>query len=229
MSVCTACQQELPAEAFRPRNRRCKACEAARERDRRRAGLHLEAKRRYQQSEKGKATARQREERPDVLEKRRLFAASPQGRANQAKYASTEKGKATHRKAFARYLQTEKGRQKARENDRRRWKTERRQEQRKAYYARYRLTEKAQAARARHNLRRRLALGTSEHPLTSTQWLEILNEHKRRCFYCKERTSPLTMDHVIPLSKGGEHTKTNVVPACPSCNSKKHDKLWLLC
>ena len=35
----------------------------------------------------------------------------------------------------------------------------------------------------------------------------------------------LTQDHVIPLSKGGQHIKENIVPACPSCNSKKGNRM----
>jgi len=227
MSVCTACERELPAEAFRPRNRRCKECEAARERDRRRAGLHLEAKRRYQASEKGKATERRREERADVREKRRLFSASPQGKANHAKYAKTEKGKATHARAMARYTPTERHKERERERERLRHQTETRRAWRRQYYEYYKTTEKAKVHRATKNLRRRLA--TAGGTLTSAEWLQILREHKRLCFYCKEPKTPLTMDHVIPLSKGGRHDKVNVVPACGSCNSKKSTKLWLLC
>ncbi|WP_203620386.1 HNH endonuclease [Streptomyces sp. SID8499] len=40
-----------------------------------------------------------------------------------------------------------------------------------------------------------------------------------------------TVDHVIPLSRGGQHAEGNLVPACKSCNSSKGDKLlieWLL-
>jgi len=33
------------------------------------------------------------------------------------------------------------------------------------------------------------------------------------------------MDHVIPLSKGGKHLPSNVVPACASCNSSKGNNL----
>jgi 5-methylcytosine-specific restriction endonuclease McrA len=33
------------------------------------------------------------------------------------------------------------------------------------------------------------------------------------------------LDHIIPLSKGGKHTKTNVQCACRSCNGKKSDKV----
>ena len=32
------------------------------------------------------------------------------------------------------------------------------------------------------------------------------------------------MDHALPLSRGGAHTATNVVPACTACNSRKRDK-----
>jgi 5-methylcytosine-specific restriction endonuclease McrA len=34
----------------------------------------------------------------------------------------------------------------------------------------------------------------------------------------------LTIDHVVPISKGGQHTWTNVVTACSQCNNRKGDK-----
>jgi 5-methylcytosine-specific restriction endonuclease McrA len=49
------------------------------------------------------------------------------------------------------------------------------------------------------------------------------------CHYCGERFAPqsLTMDHVVPLVRGGRSTKGNVVPSCKSCNSdKKHRLPW---
>ena len=36
-----------------------------------------------------------------------------------------------------------------------------------------------------------------------------------------------TRDHIIPISKGGNNVKENIVPAYRSCNSKKHNKLIL--
>lgn len=46
------------------------------------------------------------------------------------------------------------------------------------------------------------------------------------CQYCWQKFSEkkLTVDHVIPLSKGGRHEWTNVVTACSACNNKKGDK-----
>ena len=43
------------------------------------------------------------------------------------------------------------------------------------------------------------------------------------CQYCGARTS-LTVDHVIPRSKGGTHTWDNVVAACRRCNSRKENR-----
>lgn len=55
-------------------------------------------------------------------------------------------------------------------------------------------------------------------------WVEILDEFNHRCAYCLRGDVKLTMDHVIPLSKGGPHTRDNIVPACKPCNSKKKDR-----
>jgi len=47
------------------------------------------------------------------------------------------------------------------------------------------------------------------------------------CSYCDAPITAKTSigDHVIPLSKGGDHMMDNLVPACLSCNSSKCDKL----
>ena len=41
------------------------------------------------------------------------------------------------------------------------------------------------------------------------------------CQYCGKETRALTLDHIIPRSKGGPHVWTNVVSACISCNHRK--------
>lgn len=56
--------------------------------------------------------------------------------------------------------------------------------------------------------------------ITIEEWDAKIVEYNHRCAYCGERCA-LTMDHIIPLSKGGEHSIENVVPACAKCNSKK--------
>jgi hypothetical protein len=45
-----------------------------------------------------------------------------------------------------------------------------------------------------------------------------------KCQYCNS-TRRLTIDHVVPRSKGGDESWTNKVVACSSCYTKKGDKL----
>ena len=49
------------------------------------------------------------------------------------------------------------------------------------------------------------------------------------CHYCGESITPkeLTLDHVVPLARGGRTTKGNCVPACKDCNNQKKNLLPL--
>lgn len=57
----------------------------------------------------------------------------------------------------------------------------------------------------------------------SRQNLFLRDNHT--CQYCGDRfpEKMLTVDHVFPVSKGGQHTWSNVVAACGPCNNKKGD------
>lgn len=44
------------------------------------------------------------------------------------------------------------------------------------------------------------------------------------CPYCN-KNKPNTLDHVIPLTRGGTNNIDNLLPVCVNCNSKKGDKL----
>jgi len=52
-------------------------------------------------------------------------------------------------------------------------------------------------------------------------WLNRVQ--KGVCYYCGKKVDPknITMDHVVPLSRGGKSKKGNIVPACKECNNKK--------
>jgi 5-methylcytosine-specific restriction endonuclease McrA len=56
--------------------------------------------------------------------------------------------------------------------------------------------------------------------------LRLLRED-RHCKYCGKRLNryTATIDHVIPLSKGGKDSKKNRVLACYECNQEKGDKI----
>jgi len=47
------------------------------------------------------------------------------------------------------------------------------------------------------------------------------------CYYCGHRFAPdeLTMDHIIPIIRGGKSTKNNIATACKDCNNKKKHML----
>lgn len=50
---------------------------------------------------------------------------------------------------------------------------------------------------------------------------------KGLCHYCNKavKAADLTMDHVVPLVRGGRSTRGNVVAACKDCNTKKQSLL----
>ena len=43
------------------------------------------------------------------------------------------------------------------------------------------------------------------------------------CYYCKKKIAykKITMDHLVPLARGGRSTKDNLVPCCKVCNNLK--------
>ncbi len=46
------------------------------------------------------------------------------------------------------------------------------------------------------------------------------------CYLCgKTLTNPVHMDHVVPLSRGGAHVTSNLLPTHARCNLRKHDAL----
>lgn len=53
---------------------------------------------------------------------------------------------------------------------------------------------------------------------------EIFNRDNYTCQYCGAVGGDLTVDHVIPRSRGGQHTWENLVSACKPCNHRKGGK-----
>ena len=58
--------------------------------------------------------------------------------------------------------------------------------------------------------------------LRKTQWWKQ-RLARGICYYCQDRfsSSELTMEHIVPLIRGGRTTKGNVVTVCKECNKKK--------
>ncbi len=74
--------------------------------------------------------------------------------------------------------------------------------------------------RARASRRRKRHLAREVHDLTDEQW-SALKLAWVSCAYCGATNVPLQRDCVLPISRGGRYTVTNVVPACASCNASK--------
>jgi 5-methylcytosine-specific restriction endonuclease McrA len=62
--------------------------------------------------------------------------------------------------------------------------------------------------------------------LRESQWWKR-RQAKGVCYYCSRKTPPkeLTMDHIVPISRGGKSTKGNVVVSCKECNNAKKQLL----
>lgn len=52
----------------------------------------------------------------------------------------------------------------------------------------------------------------------------ILRRDAYKCQYCKRGDVPLTIDHIVPKSKGGDDSWENLVAACVKCNNNKGDR-----
>lgn len=82
--------------------------------------------------------------------------------------------------------------------------------------------DKVRVSSSRSRARRKAA---PVEPFTVAQWNEVVTRYGGLCAYC--RVKPWEhQDHVVPLSRGGKHAITNVVPACADCNQKKHARTW---
>lgn len=90
-----------------------------------------------------------------------------------------------------------------------------------AYRAKWR-KENVELRTANENRRRAIKKAAGGRGITAQDIKNMIANQNRKCAYCKKRRK-LTLDHVIPLSKGGIHDVKNAAMACRPCNSGKHD------
>lgn len=62
---------------------------------------------------------------------------------------------------------------------------------------------------------------------TFAEWRDLCTKYGNCCLACggREPDISLTVDHIIPLSKGGADSIDNIQPLCHSCNSSKKDRI----
>ena len=86
-----------------------------------------------------------------------------------------------------------------------------------------------EALQAQANRRRAAKANAPGDGVGAKQWREAIASYCGLCAHCA-RARQSDMDHVDPLSSGGAHDITNVVPACSSCNTSKNNTtlvVWL--
>lgn len=76
---------------------------------------------------------------------------------------------------------------------------------------------------ARNAARRARKRNAPVNDFTAAQWRAMQEHYKYCCAYCGAYCQgKMTQDHIAPLSRGGSHTLSNIVPACQFCNFHKH-------
>lgn len=68
--------------------------------------------------------------------------------------------------------------------------------------------------------RRARKRAASTFRVTPRDWDRLVSRYQGRCAYC-DTGGQMTMDHVIPIARGGGHRIGNLVPACETCNKSK--------
>lgn len=141
----------------------------------------------------------------------------PDGLAYQCKvckkaYNQSKRGKAVNQAAGKRYRQTEEGKATNR-----------------AASKRYRRTERGKAATVGTSTRHQALKMKATSDLTLESLVQLFAWHPA-CNYCgrafgAEGSFKRTLEHIVPLSRGGSNTIDNLVCACVRCNSQKGDKL----
>jgi len=140
--------------------------------------------------------------------------------ANRESYRrNQEKWKPTRAKWFAAHADEQRARQ--REAGRAKYAADPEAVLRYNREWRVRNPERARAYVRLSGHRRRAATGGQR--LRAEDWFALLERFGHRCAYCGS-TEDLCADHRIPLARGGSNTVDNLLPACRSCNSRKHTK-----
>jgi 5-methylcytosine-specific restriction endonuclease McrA len=123
-----------------------------------------------------------------------------------------EKNRDLVRKAVLKYQKSEKGRAYAKKY----------QEENAEKIKQWRLAWRARNAdKLRANSQRRdLRYLSAEGEGWGELWSTVVEMWKNQCVYCGKE-NPDTVDHIVPLFKGGSNRRENLVPACRSCNCSK--------
>jgi 5-methylcytosine-specific restriction endonuclease McrA len=63
------------------------------------------------------------------------------------------------------------------------------------------------------------------YKITALVIQQLLDKYSRICVYCSKELQDFSVDHIIPLARGGDNSFENLAISCRSCNSSKGKKL----
>src|SRR5215207_6803004 len=82
-------------------------------------------------------------------------------------------------------------------------------------------SEKVRRAKTNNLRKRRAARHASRGSFTVQEFKELCESYGNKCLACGDAEAVLEADHVVPLTKGGTDSISNIQPLCGSCNRKK--------
>jgi 5-methylcytosine-specific restriction endonuclease McrA len=240
VQVCTKCSEAKSLGDFYVKDKRtgrlftwCKACHIAI------SGANFKRKyeadpepfkvaaKAYREANLEAVKERQKERRDTdrvaIRARERLAEATPKYKAKKAEY---RKAKDAERKAYnAAYRKANAERIKASDDAYRAAHPELYREAARRWERKNPLQAKVIKARG-HARRRAILEGSELGSYTAAEWEAIKDRCGRKCLRCGRHESerPLTVDHVIPLCKGGRNESSNLQPLCGPCNSTKREK-----
>ena len=65
----------------------------------------------------------------------------------------------------------------------------------------------------------------AEGKFTPAEWRSLLDKYEHKCLWCGKTGVKLTVDHVLPVSKGGTNYIDNIQPLCDHCNKSKNARI----
>jgi len=227
MRRCSICKQEKPLEAFN-KNRtlplgrayQCKECRSAkrdREKDKAYAKQHY-----WENPARGRGAINRWKQKNDaaIREYRRVYYAQNRG-AVLAKVKQYYRDNLDERRGYsARHRILARA---SRMQNSRQYHALHREERNQV--AREYRRNHPEKGRAYGNQRRAYKRGNGGR-YTGAEWLELKAQYHNMCLCCgkKDSVTKLTVDHVIPLSKGGSNAIDNIQPLCLACNLHKGTK-----
>lgn len=79
--------------------------------------------------------------------------------------------------------------------------------------------------------RRARVKGAPGRGISAAEWRDIRAAALGVCPYCGNRSPRLSLEHIVPIARGGAHDPENVIAVCGSCNRSKRDTplvVWLV-